>query len=279
VEWVVFTGGEALMNPELFEMASALRAAGIRVTLLTSGLLLGRYAREIATHINDVIVSLDGPPAIHDRIRGIIDAFDRLAAGVRAIRAIAPFLPIAARCTVQKANHGALLDTARAARALDLSSISFLAVDVSSDAFNHQLPMASSHGHALLLTAEEIEALEREISRLLADPVRSIVAETPAKLARLVQYFRAQAGGFYPQSPVCNAPWVSAVVDQDGDVRPCFFHPSIGNIKGRSLTQVLNSEPALTFRRTLDVPTNPICRRCVCSLHRPAQSETTREVA
>src|SRR5208283_3483978 len=46
VEWVIFTGGEALMNPDLFEMPKQLRAAAIRVTVLTSGLLLHRYAKQ-----------------------------------------------------------------------------------------------------------------------------------------------------------------------------------------------------------------------------------------
>jgi len=265
VEWVVFTGGEALMNAELFAMARVLRDIGIRVTVLTSGLLLGRYAHEIVANIDDVIVSLDGPRGIHDSIRGVIGAFDQLASGVRAIHAVAPGYPIGARCTVQQANHTALFDTALAARSLNLNSISYLAVDVSSDAFRHA--PGSPRGKNLL-APEEIQRLEAEIARLLVDPVFSLVAETPEKLRRIVDYFRAMANGREPHAPVCNAPWVSAVLDYDGTVRPCFFQPAIGNAKGTSLAEALNSERALEFRRTLDIAANPICRRCVCSLHR-----------
>jgi len=295
VEWVVFTGGEALMNDDLFAMARVLREAGIRVTLLTSGLLLARSARDIVAHIDDVIVSLDGPRGIHDSIRGVIGAFDQLAPGVRAIRAAAPGYSIGARCTVQKANHAALLDTAQAARSLNLNSISYLAVDVTSDAFHHALPdgrgsvtacgdeltiLSRARQQAVpgafqqaprgkhLLTPEEIQRLESEIARLVGDPVFSMVAETPAKLRRIVDYFRAAANGAEPEAPVCNAPWVSAVLDYDGTVRPCFFQPAIGNAKDGTLAEVINSERAREFRRTLDIATNPICRRCVCSLHR-----------
>jgi len=265
VEWIVFTGGEALMNADLFAMARVLRAAGIRVTLLTSGLLLGRCARDIVAHIDDVIVSLDGPRGIHDSIRGVIGAFDQLAAGVRLIRAAAPGYPIAARCTVQKTNHAALIDTAHAARSLHLNSISYLAVDISSDAFLHS-PGAPRVKH--LLGVQEIQRLESEFDRLLGDPVFPMVSETPAKLRRIVDYFRAMASGEAPEAPVCNAPWVSAVLDYDGTVRPCFFQPAIGNAKDASLTQVINSEHAQNFRRSLDIAANPICRRCVCSLYR-----------
>lgn len=264
VEWVVFTGGEPLLNSDLFPMAAALRDMGIRVTILSSGLLLGRFAHKIAASVDDVIVSLDGPRGVHDRIRGVIGAFDQLGAGVRLLRKAAPGFPASARCTVQRANHESLVDTVAAAKSLELGSISFLAVDVSSKAFNHGAPVPS-----LLLNADEIHELEREIRSLIADPLFGMVAESPAKLARIVDYFRAMATGREPQAPRCNAPWVSAVVEPDGAVRPCFFHPAVGNAKQTSLVEAVSGGAAAAFRQNLDVASNPICRRCVCSLYRP----------
>jgi MoaA/NifB/PqqE/SkfB family radical SAM enzyme len=268
VEWVVFTGGEPLLNPDLFPMAAMLRGAGIRVTVLSSGLLLGRYAREIAANVNDVIVSLDGPRGVHDRIRGVIGAFDQLAAGVRAIRKAAPDFPVAARCTVQKANHLSVVDTAHAAQSLELGSISYLAVDISSAAFNHDGNAFERLKGSLLLNEAEIRDLEREFRRLKEGALSGLVAETPAKLARIVDYFRAMGEGRQPEAPRCNAPWVSAVVEQDGLIRPCFFHPGFGNVKESSLAQALNGDAAVEFRRGLKIADNAICRRCVCSLHR-----------
>jgi Fe-coproporphyrin III synthase len=279
VEWVVFTGGEALMNPDLFQMAASLRANRIRVTVLTSGLLLERYAKEIAADVDDLTVSLDGPQEIHDRIRGIRGAFDRLESGLRAVRAAVPGYPIAARCTVQKANHAALLDTAKAARSLGLNSLSLLAVNPGSEAFNHLPGMLPARYGSLLLEPCEIDVLEAEIRRLLADPLRAIVPESPEKLQRLVQYFRALAAGAEPQAPKCNAPWVSAVLDTGGDVRPCFFHQPIGSIENDSLFQVVNSARALAFRGQLDMASNPVCRRCVCSLYRPTPEEALEATA
>src|SRR5215469_3717710 len=69
VRWVVFSGGEPQMNRQWYRMAETLRLSGIRVTLLTAGLLLEPEAERIASTIDDVIVSLDGPPSVHDRIR------------------------------------------------------------------------------------------------------------------------------------------------------------------------------------------------------------------
>ena len=47
VRWVVFTGGEPLMHSNLFALTDVLRARGIRVTILSTGLLFERCAREI----------------------------------------------------------------------------------------------------------------------------------------------------------------------------------------------------------------------------------------
>src|SRR5271166_1128523 len=71
VRWVVFSGGEPLLNPELPLLCAMLREEKIRLTLLTTGLLLGKKADEVAASFDDVIVSLDGPPAIHDAIRRV----------------------------------------------------------------------------------------------------------------------------------------------------------------------------------------------------------------
>ncbi|HYM11884.1 MAG TPA: SPASM domain-containing protein, partial [Bryobacterales bacterium] len=83
-----------------------------------------------------------------------------------------------------------------------------------------------------------------------------------------------------PVAPRCNAPWVSAVVESDGTVRPCFFHQPVGSVRGRGLREVLNSPQAVEFRRSLDVSTNPICRRCVCSLYRePAAASIASSIS
>jgi hypothetical protein len=72
-------------------------------------------------------------------------------------------------------------------------------------------------------------------------------------------------------APRCNAPWVSAVIEASGDVRPCFFHPVLGNIHRQTFTDIINSSEALAFRASLNVASNETCKRCVCSLHLQAQ--------
>jgi MoaA/NifB/PqqE/SkfB family radical SAM enzyme len=93
--------------------------------------------------------------------------------------------------------------------------------------------------------------------------------ESPDKLRRIVLHFRACLKQVPPVAPRCNAPWVSAVVEAGGDVRPCFFHPPLGNIHEGTLHEILNGSRALHFRKDLDIASNPTCRECVCSLYIP----------
>jgi MoaA/NifB/PqqE/SkfB family radical SAM enzyme len=271
VRWIVFSGGEPLMNAELPEMCSLLRAEGIRLTLLSTGLLLKKCADDVAANFNDVIVSLDGPREIHDGIRRVPGAFDIIREGVLTLRNIRPDIKITARSTVQKANHCHLMETVNAAKQLQLDGISFLAVDVTSTAFNRSLVWPLSRQTEVGLSLSELAVLENEIESLIAtsgpDFEPGFVAESPQKLRRIVRHFRAQLGMAAAESPVCNAPWVSAVIEADGSVRPCFFHPSIGNLSGTTLEAVINGPEGRNFRSTLDVASNPICRNCVCSLN------------
>ncbi len=267
--WVVFSGGEPLMHSDLFRLSGRLRERGIRTTILTTGLLLSKHASAVVRNLDDVIVSLDGPPPIHDCIRGIRGAFELLAAGVRALHALKQDLPIAARSTIQRLNFRHLFETVKTAKGLGLQSISFLAADLTSTAFNRPDGWTEARRAQVALTEEETRVLENEIERLIdkLDGDGGFVLETPEKLRRIARHFRAHLGLVEPAAPKCNAPWVSAVVESDGTVRPCFFHPAIGTLKEHTLREALNSPRALEFRRGLDISHNPVCRRCVCSLY------------
>ena len=271
VRWVVFSGGEPLMHSDLFRLARLLGSRGIRTTILTTGLLLRRDAARIVESIDDVIVSLDGPPEIHDRIRRVRGAFKKLAAGVDALRERDPSFPITARATVQRLNHACLGQTVDTARALGLGAVSFLAADVTSGAFNRPAGWPAQRQAEVALSEEQIDRLEAEVERLITDRIQDIesgfVREIPEKLRWIVHHFRAQLGLAEAIAPQCNAPWVSAVVEADGTVRPCFFHQPLGNVLEKGLREVVNGPAAVRFRAGLDVATNPVCRRCVCSLY------------
>jgi MoaA/NifB/PqqE/SkfB family radical SAM enzyme len=281
VRWVVFSGGEPQLNKKWSSLARMLRSVGSRVTLLTAGLLLKSQAQVVADSVDDVIVSLDGPPAIHNIIRRVPGAFEVMAEGVRALQQFRPDIPVRARCTVQKKNYRSLRAVVRSAKEIGLSSISFLAADLTSSAFNRPEGWLPDRQGLVALVDEEVGALAEEVERLIneqrADLESGFVVEGAGKLRRIVQHFRAHLGQADHIAPRCNAPWVSAVIEASGDVRPCFFHPVLGNIHRQALPEIVNGPEAMQFRANLDVASNAICRKCVCSLYIPHQGESTTQ--
>jgi MoaA/NifB/PqqE/SkfB family radical SAM enzyme len=271
VRQVVLTGGEPLLHNDLSALCNFFRDRQVHLTLLTTGLLLHKRAEEVATLFDDVILSLDGPPEIHNAIRRVSGAYDLIHKGVVAVRHFNSSLPITCRTTVQKANHCHLRQTVDAARALGLDSISFLAADLTSEAFNRPLIWPGEKQSEIALNLKEVSALEEEIEQLILQYEAGIdhkyIVEPPAKLRKIARRFREHLGQLTPQAPICNAPWVSAVIEVDGSVRPCFFHRTIGNITSFTLEEVINGERAQEFSQSLDMENDATCRRCVCSLN------------
>ncbi len=263
---VAFSGGEPLLRPDLFAVADLFLARGLKLELLTSGVSLARHAREVAPRFARVTLSLDATTrGLYEKVRGI-DALAAVESGIARLREEAPSIPITARATLHKANFRELEHLIRRARELGLSGISFLAADVSSTAFGRREPPS---GAALLLDRDEIAEFQSVVEAVIAKESEAFgsgfVAESPDKLRRLPSYYAALRGeGPFPKVS-CNAPWVSAVVEANGAVRPCFFHTPVGNLRQAPLDRILREDlPA--FRRKLSVATDPLCARCVCSL-------------
>jgi MoaA/NifB/PqqE/SkfB family radical SAM enzyme len=271
VETVVLSGGEALMHSNLWSLCELLEQSMIRRVLLTSGLLLSRHSREVIRWCDEVIVSLDGSRPVHDRIRNVPRAYDRLSEGVAALKKLNPGFRVTGRCVLQRSNYFDLPNIIDAAHEIGLDQISFLAADVSTTAFNRAAPWREERITAVALTSGEVaefgRILEQTITHYADDFASGFIAESPARLRRLHRYFAALNGeGDFPDT-ICNAPWVSTVIEADGTVRPCFFHRPLGNIHKQTLDTILNSTDAVEFRRQLDVKTDPICRKCVCTLY------------
>jgi Fe-coproporphyrin III synthase len=271
VRQIVLTGGEPLLHSQFAELCVLLKQCDVKLTLLSSGLLLKKRAEEVAQFIDEIIISLDGPEAVHNRIRNIPRAYQLIQEGIVELRQRCPAMPILARSTVQRANFQFLRETVASARYLQCNSISFLAVDTASQAFNRELIWPTDRQQAIGLSLKDIELLEAEIELLLTDHSKDFesgfVVQRPEKIRSIARYFRQRLGDLPPRAPRCNAPWVSAVVEADGSVRPCFFQPKIGDTGTLTLEGAINTSAATQFREALDVDNNAICQNCVCSLN------------
>jgi Fe-coproporphyrin III synthase len=268
---VLMSGGEALLNPNFLRFCEILQKKNIRVTLLSTGLTLKKNAEALVHCVNDIIISLDGDAITHNYIRNIPDAFEKLKEGIQAIRNIKPDFPISGRTVIHRINFRKWPSIIDSAKQIGLDRISFLPADVSSHAFNREVLWSDHRQHEILPEENELPELKAVLDTVIEiykpEFENGFIAEQPAKLKNIYDYYAA----FYGLNPFpykkCNAPWVSTVIEADGMVRPCFFHPPIGNIREHKLEEILNSKEAIRFRKELDMEQNSTCVKCVCYLH------------
>ena len=268
---VLMSGGEALLNPNFFRFCEILNKEKIKVSLLSTGLTLKKNAALLVGYVNDLIVSLDGDEQTHNRIRNIPGAFNQLKEGIAAIKNLNPDFKITGRTVIHQLNFSRWSEIIEAAKEIGLQQISFLPADVSSHAFNRELVWNESRQHEILLSENQLPDLENIIENLLithsTDFESKFIAESPEKIRKIYRYYAAFYGLNDFPFKRCNAPWVSTVIEADGNVRPCFFHQSYGNIRHQSLDKILNSQKAVSFRKNLDMDKNDVCKKCVCYLN------------
>lgn len=268
---VLMSGGEALLHPNFFKLCEILKKENMKISLLSTGLTLKKNAEALVRWVDDIIVSLDGNEVVHNSIRNIPGAFTKMAEGIRAIKALKRDFKITARTVIHRLNYTIWPQIIQTAQLLGVDQISFLPADVSSHAFNRQQSWDEPRQHEILLTEKDLDELKSIIGNLFIafkhEFANKFIAESREKIRNIYFYYAAFYGRNDFPYKKCNAPWVSAVVEADGTVRPCFFHEAYGNIKTASLDKIINSESAIDFRKNLDIAKNETCVKCVCFLN------------
>ena len=103
---LVFSGGEPLMRPDLFDLAEHARAVGLPTALATNGTIMDESVakRIVDVGFRRVSISFDGPDAvIHDGFRKIDGAFDASVAGFKMLRSAGMSMQI--NTTIAKHNY------------------------------------------------------------------------------------------------------------------------------------------------------------------------------
>lgn len=190
---ILFTGGEPLLCDHIERLARVSRDLGLSVQIATNGLGLARAAAWLVDVADEIYVSLDGPEAVHDELRGP-GMYARLVAGVGVIAAMPVRPRLVARSVVSRRNARALEQTVAAARLAGFDSISFLAVDTTSDAFGGETGGRAVHA----LAGPEIQALREGIERLArTGALGAYVVEDERKMLEMARHLgeAASAGG------------------------------------------------------------------------------------
>ena len=276
---VLLSGGEAMQHPEWQRIAKIFHDAGIKVWLLTNGLLLRKQATDVIENIDILTVSLDAAtPDLYQKIRGV-DALDVLLEGMKIISDAG--VPTSTRTTLMQINYSQMPQIIDTALDSGANSVSFLGVDTVNPyafgpRFDHDSsiplqgalppnPFGGLQESDLPIFADILDTLEQTHAQHFAD---GRIAESPEKLRTLYNFFAAPYGKAEFQPPRCNAPHISAVVNVDGSLQPCYFLPKSGKLNGQNLEDALNTPEAIALRQAYRNGERSECDRCVCPLYR-----------
>src|SRR3972149_5896351 len=110
---ILFSGGEPLLRPDLFQLIRYAKDKGIRGVLSTNGTLI---TREVVRQLKEfglsyVGVSIDGPEPVHDKFRGKKGAFQEALQGIR--NCLTEDIRVGVRMTLTKYNHEHIDDVFR----------------------------------------------------------------------------------------------------------------------------------------------------------------------
>jgi MoaA/NifB/PqqE/SkfB family radical SAM enzyme len=278
---VKLVGGEPLIRGDIFRMIEFWDKRGMEMSLQSNCTLidenniqtLKKYRR-----LTNILTSLDGPPEVHDRVRGVPGSFDRLKKAISLVRENMPWVNFTLFATLLPFDNlselRALVDTTKS---LGLGTINILFEQVYSpveiEAAHHviqnRLGWDKNSYRFNTQTREKIlpEDLDIRSFRNKLDDVRKYGLKTgcfvnfspPNYYHNLEKYAGTRAGRAFCtklMSPELR-------IDQKGNVLWCdIIDKSFGNLLEMDPDEIWLSEEYQKFRQYLFSGSLPICRRC-----------------
>jgi len=259
VRWLNLTGGEPFLREDFVELVEAAVAALPRLAVLdwpttgqrTDRILAGteRIARLRVPRVF-LSVSLEGPPALHDRLRGRAGAFEAMCrtwAGLRAMPGVRAYLGLTLHADNEDHVEEAL--DAVAAR-VPGTTLEDLHVNVLTTSAHYYDNVSTG-----LRPPRGLPPLVRESLR------RREASAAPQDLLEAAYLRRVPDWLVRGRSPVpCRSGSASVFVSARGEVYPCtVYDRRLGSLRERSLAQILDGEEAAQAREVIARDACPGC--------------------
>jgi len=269
---VLFSGGEPLMRPDLFELIEHAGKLGVRTVISTNGTLItAETAKKIKSMaVSYVGISLDGIGEVNDMFRAVPGAFDKAVSGIRNCKDAG--VRVGLRLTLTQKNvqdiH-ALFDF-------------FEAENIERVCFYHLVPSGRGAGiacedlthkqsrnaiEAILSKAKQFKQAGRQTDILTVDNhvdgvylYLKLLKEDPKAAAEVWKLLTWNGGGMYSSGVGIGC------IDFNGKVHPDQFwgHYDLGDVHERPFSRIWTDadEPLLKGLRDRRAYIKGRCRLC-----------------
>ncbi len=236
---MIFSGGEPLMRPDIYELVAYAVGKGLRPVFGTNGTLI---TPEVATRLKQagacaMGISLDSLDAAkHDAFRGMAGAWEATVAGMRACREAG--LPFQVHTTALDWNEGEICD------------ITDFAVELGAVAHYVFFLIPVGRGKYINDTSLEVAANERLLRRLMAKQAEAPIDVKPTCAPQFTRVAE-QMGVETRFARGCLAGLTYCIVSPEGVVRPCaYMEQEAGNVRERPFDQIWRTSPVFERLRT-----------------------------
>lgn len=252
---VTITGGEPLMRSDFEELVDCFAPWQI-LSLNTNATLIDKYkAKYISQRFHSIMVSLDGPPDIHDSIRGK-GSFEKAIQGIHYLMNEGKGSSgVFVNCTVTNQNKDVLDDVVKIALQCNIARINFgecLAAGRNLNGESDQLNVSDKIN--------------------IAEMIKTLAQQYNGQIAVTTDYFNSYLTDFEPEVAAkvlsCGAGVTSAAILYTGQMVPCTLLgeevASDGDFVQTSdlMTIWKTSENFLAWRKLREMTMQDICPSC-----------------
>jgi len=281
-------GGEPFMYKEIIELIRFIKKNKMTVQINTNGLYIKKLAAQLVeAGLDDLILSIDGPPEVHDQVRGLPGTFALIEKGIKALHeekekrgAKKPILRV--RGTISPYNFEYIYSLIDIAKQFGADSLNFnwtwFTTKQTGEA--HQRLMKrlfdidaiswKPFEENVIMDEEKrkrFEGIRQELIRFEENKAPFLITMSPyIKPDQVEQYYTNIHETF--GNDRCYSVWVKSYILPNGDVTPCPDFPDYitGNITQEKFMDIWNGERYRKWRLELKKrKLFPICYRC-CDL-------------
>lgn len=271
ITWAYFSGGEALLRSDVWEMIDTAAGSGMEYSIISNGLLIDRLGENELRRLAKskwMDLSLESHrPDVHDRLRGGAGFFNRTVKGIEILRLQGTVVNM--NTVLCRDNYSDIADILRLGKELGVAYSNFLPVHVWSNYYD----VPGRDKFALVPTPVQLHNIDTYLREMIAF-AKSI--NQPTNLPHVIQwlktYFEYQRPGLdelWMKKVVrgfsCLEAFVKLFVDSDGSVMPCPMLNSLGSVKELSLRESVAR--MADIKKSIRKEIFPAeCNKCSCQM-------------
>lgn len=270
-------GGEPTLHPDFIDLVNHIKQRGLTCTINTNGTYLNTLADKLTlSAIDSIDVSLDGPAAVHDAIRGVPGTYSKVMSGLRRLNHPSkkrPLVKIIITLSEYNLAHvETLLNELEQNPAVDLSIIQlgWYVTQTAGKRYearlrrDYDLPADSWYGFQDDDTAERAAPVRRLIENIQKGSYKKPILVFPDLSPKQIEAYYKNHGELFGKKG-CPAMYREVNIRPNGDVVICMDYADIavGSVYDQSLKDIWQGGSLAFMRQNIEQKgLFSVCSRC-----------------